>query len=256
LTTRIEYRFAAAAVAILLVVGPSETAGQSAGQLGAWDGLMLSPAGALAPVARDPTDWASGVNEFSVRYGRWRYDADDAVHDNFGLTWTHSLGFARAQVAITGAYELVECPTCFGWQLAGIDLQSTLWTHDFPRASGRPVSAGVRLRVSLGGARYLGSEATTTTSAAVAVPIDIALPFAKTSSLCASIVPGFGFGRIAGPDEVESGLLPMIGGAVAWTITSRFGVDLGVQRIFISGGPTEIGAAFSWKLGSIRSVRP
>jgi hypothetical protein len=48
----------------------------------------------------------------------------------------------------------------------------------------------------------------------------------------------------------------MIGAAVAWTITSTFGVDLGVQRIVITGGPTQFGAALFWKLGSHRDARP
>jgi hypothetical protein len=237
-------------------VGPRQAAAQSASQLGAWDGLMLSPVGALAPVARDPGAIASGANELSLRYGRWRYDVEDAVHDNIGLTFTHSFGFARTQVALTGVYGLVECPTCSGWELGGVDLQSILWNWGFAGAHGRPITAGVGLRVSLGGARNRGPDASTAVSAAIAVPIDIALPFKKTSSLCASIVPGFGFGSIASTDVAESGFLPMIGAAVAWNITSAFGVDLGVQRIIIVGGPTQVGAALSWRFGSHRDIRP
>jgi hypothetical protein len=48
----------------------------------------------------------------------------------------------------------------------------------------------------------------------------------------------------------------MIGAAVSWTVASRFGVNVGVQRIVIDGGPTQIGAALSWKLRAAGPVRP
>jgi hypothetical protein len=251
-----ERRLAMVAFLMTFGVGPRQAAPQSASQLGAWDGLMLSPVGALAPVARDPGEMASRGNELSLRYGRWRYDADDAVHDNIGLTWSHSLGFAKSLLSLTGAAGLVECPTCSAWELGGVDLQSTLWDRTFAGAHGRPITAGAGLRASVGGARYRGSDASSAVSAAIAMPIDIALPLSEAASLCASIVPGFGFGRIEGTDLAESGMLPMVGAAVAWTLTSNLGLDLGVQRIVIAGGPTQLGAALSWRFGSHRDIRP
>ena len=258
-TRRFKRRLATAVpvlVLVLLGVAPLDAAAQSARQLGAWDGLVLSPVGALAPIARDQGDTVSRVNELSLRYGRWRYDEDDVEHDNVGLTWSHGLGFARAQLAITGAYVLVECPTCSAWAMGGVDLQSTLWSRSFAGANGRPISTGVGVRVSFGASHDLGGGGSTAASAAVTLPIGIALSLRKSSVLCASIVPGFGFGRISSADLAESGVLPMVGAAVAWTITSRIGVDLGVQRVIIAGGPTQVGAAFSLKLGSDRSSRP
>jgi hypothetical protein len=46
----------------------------------------------------------------------------------------------------------------------------------------------------------------------------------------------------------------MIGGAVSWTLTSALGIDLGMQRVIISRGPTQLGAGFSWNLNSSRDV--
>jgi len=241
---------------MLLCARPGEAAAQSARQLGAWDGLVLSPAGSLAPVARDPADAGSGAGELLLRYGRWRYDSDDAVHDNIGLTWSHALGFARARVEVTGAYQLVECPTCSAWEMGGIDLESTVWSHAFGSARGRPVDAGAGLRLSLGASQFLGSQATTTRSVALTVPVALALPVGTASSLSASIFPGVGYGRIASADLTESGFLPMIGAAVAWSITQRMGVDVGMQQVVIAGGPIQVGAAFSLKLGSLHAVRP
>ena len=247
---RFAFCIRAAALVVLLGIGSRQSDAQTASELGAWDGLMLSPVGALAPVTSDPGATAPGVYSVSLRYGRWRYDADDVVHDNVGLTVTRSFGFARTQLSVTIAYGLVECPTCSGWQLGGIDLRSTLWNHASAPASGRPVTAGVALRASLGGARYRGPDAPSVSSAAIALPIEIALPIGKASQLRASILPGLGYGRIASSGFAESGVLPMVGGAVAWNIASAFTIDIGIQRIFIDGGPTQVGAAFSWKFHS------
>lgn len=250
MNTRFPGRLTVAALVLSLAAWPHDTAAQSVSQLGAWDGLMLSPIGALAPVASDLREIAHGPGVLSLRYGRWRYDAEDAVHDNIGLAWSHSLGFARTQVTLTGAYGLVECPACSSLAIAGIDLQSTLLTRIVATSNGRPASTGVGLRVSFGGGSELATNATTAVSAAIALPIDIALPFKKASLLCASIIPGFGFGRTASTDLTESGFLPMLGGALAWTVTPSIGVSLGVQRIFIAGGPTQLGGSISLKLGS------
>ena len=209
MTTTFKCRLAFAALVISFGVGPRETAAQSVNQIGAWDGLVLSPVGALPPVADDLGDMTSGVNELLLRYGRWRYDSDDAVHDNLGVTWSHGLGIARAQLSLTGAYELVECPTCSGWVSGGLDVQSTLWDHGFARTDRRPIRMGLGVRVSLGGAKYLGPEGSTAGSA-----------------------------------------------AVSWTVASRVGVNVGVQRIVIAGGPTQVGAALSWKLRAAGPVRP
>src|SRR5665647_3165619 len=63
MTTTFKCRLAFAALVISFGVAPRETAAQSVNQIGAWDGLVLSPVGALPPVAGDPGDMASGVNE-------------------------------------------------------------------------------------------------------------------------------------------------------------------------------------------------
>jgi hypothetical protein len=248
--TRSRHRVAAAAFLVAVSgAGPRTAAAQTASQLGAWDGLMLSPVGALAPLARGPGSADRRSTELSLRYGRWQYNADDAVHNTIGLTLSHDLGFASAQVALTGAYLLVACSNCSNWRLGGIDLRSTFWNQDFAGETGRPITTGIGLRASVGGARYGGAERSTAGSAAISLPIDFAFPVSKRSEFCASIVPGFGFGRIASTDLVESGYRPMIGVALAWTFTATFGIDLGMQRVVITGGPVQLGAGFAWKLG-------
>lgn len=244
-------RRSSAALCLLAGVAAARgAAAQSAGQLGAWDALMLSPAGALTPVAHDPGKVAGGTRELSLRYGRWRYDADDAVHDNVGLTWTYHFGFRRTQLAITAAYGLVECPTCSGWMMGGVDLQSAAWSHDFKDPGRRPISAGVEFRGSLGVARYRGAGAPAALSASLVMPLAVSLPVRTSSRITLSVNPGLGFGEISGEGSTEGNVLPVLGAAMGLSLTSRLSVNLGLQRVVLQGGPSQLGTAVTWAFGS------
>ena len=253
---RVERGFVGAVLFVVVAGVGRPAAGQSASQLAAWDGMVLTPIGAIAPVARDPGATAPGVYDASLRYGRWRYDADDVVHDNIGVTVRRSFGYARTQLSLTFAYGLVECPTCSGWQFGGLDLRSSVWNHSFGATDQRPITAGAALQMSVGGAKYRGTDASTANSVAIGLPIEIAFPVWKASQFRAAIIPGYGYGRVASTDFVASGFLPTIGGAIAWNVASFVTVDVGVQRVIIAGGPTQLGAALSWKLWSPSPNRP
>jgi hypothetical protein len=249
--------FCGAAAAFILTIASISSRSalaQSTNELGAWDGLVLSPVGALAPIAHAPGDLPAGMNEIALRYGRWTYDSDDAVHDNIGLTWSRGLGFAHARLSLTGMYEAVECPTCSAWAAGDVTLESTIWHHGTSTAASHHALADAGVRFSLGGAKYLGAEASTAGSAALGFPLDASFPLWGSSSLCASLIPGYGFGHVTGADYGAGGLLPMLGAAVAVTLTSRLALDFGAQRVFIAGGPTQLGAAISIKLGALRAA--
>src|ERR1035437_6014666 len=82
MTTCFKSRLAVAALALGWAAWPLEPSAHSANQLGAWDGLILSPAGASPPVAAAPGGIARGAALLPLLYGRWLYAAEDAVHDN------------------------------------------------------------------------------------------------------------------------------------------------------------------------------
>lgn len=202
----------------------------------------------MTPLARLPGELAAGGSDISLRYGRWRYDPDDAVHDTFGLTWARGLAFWRTRVEITAAYSLAECPTCDGSAIGGIDLESRLWEHGLPDGQSNPVRTGVSLRVSLGGAKNLGADHSVAGSTAITVPLDIAFPLGRKILLGMSVQPGFGYGHIGGTEFGAGGVLPLYGASVSLHAGSRAGVHVGMERVVIDGGPTLIGAAFSWRL--------
>ena len=249
--------FSASVLLVLSVVVVSQAHAQSASQVGAWDGLMLTPVGALAPVASDPGGLRAGDTAWSLRYGRWRYDADDAVHDTGGVTWTRGFAFAHTLLSLTGAYGLIECPTCYTWIMGGIDLQSSLWSHAVADSAGRQSRVtAVLARLSAGGGRYRGPNPVNTLSFAATLPIELSVPLRSQSALRVSVLPGVGFGHVASLAYTEAGLLPMIGGALAWSVTRSFDVNVGVQRLLISGGVYQVGMALTWSRGNQREGHP
>ena len=229
---------------------PRVTVAQTVNQLAAWDGLMLSPIGALAPVAHDPAYAGKPGDVLSLRHGRWRYDADDAVHDTFALTWAHRFAFARTEVAVTGGYALVECGTCSGWQMAGLSLHSTVFQRVAAYDRMNAFRSGVGIRLDVGGAHFHGEDRSSTISASVTMPMEVTLPLPWTSSLGLAVVPGLGYGSISSSGLTENGIVPMLGGAIAWAITSRVVLDVGAQRVIIPNGTTQVGAAISWTIRS------
>ena len=99
----------------------------------------------------------------------------------------------------------------------------------------------VGLRSEVGGTHYRGSSQTTAASATTAVVVGVGLPLNGQSHLSASVSPGIGVGRIALVDGIHSGTRRTLGAALAWTHSSGVAVNLGMQRIVIAGGPTQMG---------------
>jgi hypothetical protein len=220
---------------------------QSASDLGAWDGLMLTPIGALPPVAREAADSGARRNELSIRYGRWRYDLDDAIHNNVGVTLSHTLDSANTEISLTGAYLSLSCSACSIWLSWGVGVRSTLWHGAVPGAPEGTAIGSVALRADVGAGRYFGEGHAVASSAAAAIALGAGVPFVWNSRLSVTALPGYGYGRLAAVDGVDSGTRPTFGAAAAWTFASGFGVDLGMERIIISGGPTQVGLGFGWR---------
>jgi hypothetical protein len=221
---------------------PGAVAAQSAGDRAAWDALVLSPAGALAPLARDPVDDDARQTNLWLRYGRWRYNARDAIHNNTGITLFRQLPFASSELSLTGAYLSLSCATCPSWASGGASLQSTLL--QFGGLGERSGSIGLRSEV--GGTHYRGSSQTTAASATTAVVVGVGIPLNGQSHLSASVSPGIGVGRIALVDGIHSGTRRTLGAALAWTHSSGVAVNLGMQKIMIAGGPTQLGGGVGW----------
>jgi hypothetical protein len=229
---------------VFLTVGiiPCALAAQSAGDRAAWNAMILSPLGALAPLARAPVDDDVPQSRVWFRYGQWKYDVDDVIHSNFGVTVFRRVPLANSELSITGAYLTLSCAACPSWVSGGVSLQSTLWqggAEDEPFAS-------VGFRTDVGGAHYRGESQTTSASATSELVVGVGHSFIRESHIAATLSPGFGMGRIALVDGIHNGYRPTLGAALAWTFMSGLGLNIGMQRIIIARGPVQWGAGLGW----------
>ncbi len=240
-------RFAVVTGLCVLGAVPRVLAAQTASQLAAWSGLILSPTGSISPVAHDPAFAGVPGSSLSIRYGRWQYDADDAIHDNLGLTWARRFAYARTEVSVTGAYTMVECGTCSGWQMYGVSARSTLFERVATADRERAMRFGAGLSLDIGLASYKGTGKASTLSIVGGAPLDATVPFVGTSSLRFSLIPGLGYGTITADGRTDGGIIPIYGGAIGWAPNRRFSINIGAQRPVIPRSTAQVGAAFSWE---------
>ena len=231
--------------ALAFAAAPCPASGQSVGDLAGWDAMIVSPIGAFTPRARGGLLAEGGTHdEIGLLYGRWRYDQDDAIHNDLGVSLTRSRG--RVTTSLTIEYLSLSCDACDSWLGVGAELGGTLAEARLRGDGGRAMIASVGVQASGGFARYRGDGSANGRSAAVRLPIGLALPL-PGSRLALSVSPGLGVGRFTSADESAHGVRPMLGSALALTTGPRLILDLGIQRILIDGGPMTLGAGLSWQ---------
>lgn len=238
------------AVALLVVIASAlapvgHASAQSISQFAAWSALMLSPVGALPAVERDSRQLSRGW-EVDARYGRWRYDIDDAIHDDAGLTLSHALAGA-VDLSVTGAYLSLSCGTCAGWISGGLQARVPLVNVHVASIGERDVSLSLGLRGDVGLAHYRGEGGANARSISGNVAITLETPAPLGSRLAFAVLPGIGGGRVVSVDLTAQDTRPMLGGTVAWTFRSGLALHAGIQRIVIDGGPSQLGLALSWR---------
>jgi hypothetical protein len=231
-------------VCALALAGTSgRAAAQSSDDLAAFNALIVSPVGALPPAAHDDGRPLPDRASLFVSYGRWRYDVNDAIHHNVGLSIQHRIGSSTTSVSVTGAYLSSSCD-CSGWSSGGVSLTSVAWsTTGVP--SHTALAGHVGVEILAGGARFSGTGHASAYSIASSLDIGGSIPVGS-SRLALSIIPGIGYGHLTSIDETGGGTRPVLGAAISLTFSRRVALDIGARRIVLSGGPTQVGAGVSW----------
>lgn len=214
---------------------------QSLKDLAAFSALIVSPVGALPPIGVHTS--VSDQTTVSIRYGSWRYDIDDGSHNNFGITASQRIGHTRTTVSLTAALLTLNCG-CSKWASGGVGVKHVLWGRGGSGESARSVHAALDLAV--GGARYTGAGHARALSAASTLAVGVGLPLFRGMRLTGSFMPGIGFGRFESIDESASGFRPLLGAAASVTFRRGVSLSLGLQRVVLSGGPTQFGLGLSW----------
>jgi len=229
----------------VLAVAPAAVLAQTASDLAAFETFVLSPFGAVTPLARDYAGGLPPRDELSIRYGRWRYDINDVIHNDEAATFSVRVT-PGTTVDLSGAYLALSC-NCDPWLSTGVGVRTTLFSTPAGGADHRRMSAHVAALGTLGVARYTSTPAASSRAAQVALDLGVAVPAPWGTLLALSAFPGYAGGHLVSQDLTDGGRGRTIAAALAWSFPRGVTIDVGAQRFVLTGGPTEYGAALSWR---------
>jgi hypothetical protein len=210
----------------------------------AYQALLGSPIGNQTPIMVNPG--IKGERPAAAFAGRFSSFQCEGCNNNFGggITAYFPAG-SHASIAGTAGYLI--CDSCDPFYTFGVDVHSALWNS---AASPGGAVTTVNLQGSLG---YGMEEFFNALSAAVSIPIGIAMPQENKSRIGTFISPGFGWGRMSNDaGDSESGTRPMIGAGASWTSASGWGVHAGFQKIIIEDGGNILGVSVSRRMPSTK----
>lgn len=222
-------------------VSPRLAHAQALGDLAAWDGLVVSPVGAVPSVVGP-----QGRDGIVLRYGRWRYDADDAIHDDVGLTLFRQVGPHGTRVSVTGGWLSLSCNDCQPWLSGGLDVETPLYARQLAGNPQDGVVAELSLRLSGGGARYLGDGHAVGYSAAVLLPLSISAPVAGGSRVALGIAAGAGVGRLSSADNDAYGTLRIVGVGARFAFANGIVLEANEQWLALPRAPAQLGLSLGW----------
>lgn len=229
----------------LLVVLASTAAAQSAQDLAAYDALLLTPPGALPPIATSTvTGQVQNGAQLAIRYGYVSSNNGAPGFNNIGVTGVLPMGIGTTLSLTGGVSAPTSCSGCSNGLMLGLGGDTRL--TEMAMGTGRD---GSRLTFSLNGELGYGHQPhSNELSGAVGVPIALVTGGASTDMhFVPYVTPGFGFGRTQvdtplGGTSSESGTRLMIGAGIhLFNPSSNVAFGLGVQHIAISGGQTQVG---------------
>lgn len=231
-------------VALTLVAGMARPVrAQSINDFAAWLAMMSTPYGTLPPVVtRRMAGQSSGIaatSSFEVRYGHFAFDNEsDAVHIG-------GIGARFGALGLVAGYE--GCSGCDGALMIGADYEGVV-AQQLLTGNGARSLFTLGLRPSVGFGRSLGSgpDASSIT-AAVDMPVSVAVPVGATARMVPFVAPGYGVGALRGGGESESGTRASIGFGVALVdLAPGLGINLSWRKVFLDQAPTTIGVALTF----------
>ena len=231
-------------LAVTLVAGMARPAGaQSIHDYAAWLAMMSTPYGTLPPVVtRRMAGQSSGMatgSAFELRYGHFALDNEsDAVHIG-------GVGARFGGLGLVAGYE--GCSGCDGSLMLGADYEGVV-VQQLLTGNGARTLFILGLRPSVGFGRSIGSGPDISSiSAAVDMPMSVAVPVGRTARMVPFIAPGYGVGALRGGGDSESGTRGSIAfGAALVDLAPGLGINLSWRKVFLDQAPTTIGVALSF----------
>ena len=242
---------ALAGIALTTSTAIAQDEGPSAKDFAAYTAMMFTPIGSFAPMSAGPAKGAEiGRNSVALRVSNYKEKgATDGVMA-IGGSYITKVG-TNAVVNGTVGISMPGCTDCESVMMLGADVISPLWAQ--PATAENNMAITANLQGSLGLGRQGGDVSSTAMSLSVGVPVGIAMEQANKSRISLFLTPGFGFGRLSqssgGESVSESGTRPFFGLGGEWTSPAGWALHLGIQKVMIDNGPTNLGAGFNYKLG-------
>ena len=233
-------RFVLAAAAAALV--PASAFAQDEGDIKnaiAYAVLTTTPIGALPPSAHG-VDAVKTKPTFDLRYGRIAYEGDFATNA-FGIGGSMALAGGR----IGAQLGQVTCDGCEATTMIGVDYEYSLMNG---KQGKNAWAVGVQPSFGWGrNSEEVAGEDVTVNGMSLAVGVPVSISGGKAWRYTGFVTPGFGFGRMSSEGESESGNRPMLGaGARVRSASNGIGFMVGVQKVFIEEGKTQLGLGLSW----------
>lgn len=238
-------RFRAAAPITLIALAMCRRAfAQTTGDLAAYDAFVVSPFGALPPLATDDAGMLPPSQAYSVRYARWRYDINDAIHNNVGGTASFRLGRSTTTLDLSAAYLAASCD-CQPWYSTSAGLRTTVFASG--PAKRLAVSSHIAAAATIGVAHYTSDPGASAIAAQAALDLGIAFPIAMGTRLALSVFPGYAGGHFVSDDLTDGGRGTTLATALALEFPRGITLDAGEQRYRLAGTPTLYGVGLSWR---------
>jgi len=214
-------------VALILIANPTRGTAQDVGDYAAYAALSVTPVGGLVPLP--PPGGTARGSAFVARYGN--LDLGDPSLHNFTFGGDLAAAHGRFGLTVGGS----TCDGCDGNFMAGLDYTAQLTQSVL----------SVALRPALGFSKPLDGGGNAL-SLGLSLPVGAELKGATGPVFIPFLVPGFGYGRISGGGDSESGTRPMLGGGIAIAgRQSTFALHLGFQKVFVDEGETTFGLGMS-----------
>jgi hypothetical protein len=221
--------------------------GPSASDFAAWGAMMFTPIGAFAPMSAGPAKGAElGGNRAALRVSNYKMTGEQSGHMTIGGSYVTKVG-TNAVVNGTLGYQMDGNTGGENTIMLGADVISPLWAQ--PATAENNMALTANLQGSLGFGKEGGDNGVTAMSLAVGVPVGMTIEQASKAKISLFLTPGFGFGRLSATGGSESGTRPFFGLGGEWTSPAGWALHLGIQKVMIDNGPTNLGAGFNYKLG-------
>jgi hypothetical protein len=230
---------AAAALAFATASGASA---QSGTDFGAYGGIITTPLGALPQSVSWLTPTKAGMR-FTTSYGYLGLDGNNSWN-NVGLGV--DMSWRGARVGLTGGYAAPSCETgaqCDGYMMIGGN-----WTRHVTSTTVGNGADASRINVGLDvTAGYGKPQDAGTWSTSLGVPIALET-MGGGRRIAPYVAPRFAVGRYHdATGNNDSGTALMLGGGVAVpNFTQSVGLNVGFQKVFVQGAPTQFGVGLTW----------